>query len=150
MRARRNPLSVLFTPAALAGVLAATLILGAAVALAGVRAGKYSGSTSEQGTVTLTVSAGGKKITHFDATLGYNGKCGQGGGPGLTAAPAAIAIGAGGRFSEDVALNLGTLVHDRGRVLGRVSGAKVTGTIEQFLDGKVNKCYVETFTAHRG
>jgi hypothetical protein len=30
-----------------------------------------------------------------------------------------------------------------------VSGAKVAGTVEQFLNGKVNKCYVETFTAHK-
>jgi hypothetical protein len=34
-------------------------------------------------------------------------------------------------------------------VLGRATGSKVTGTVEQLLQGKVNKCYVETFTAKR-
>lgn len=30
------------------------------------------------------------------------------------------------------------------------SGSKVTGKIEQFKHGKVNKCYDETFTARVG
>ena len=132
--------------------LAVMLALGAGLALAGVRAGKYAGTTSEKGAVTLTVAAGGRKITHFTASLGYNGDCGQGSGPGLNATPATIAIGAHGAFSENVTLSLNDIanpIHDPGRVFGKVSGSKVTGTIEQFLHGAVNKCYVETFTAKR-
>jgi hypothetical protein len=133
----------------LAALLATTLLFGATLALAAVQAGKYSGVTSEGGPVTLTISAGKKSITHFSATLGYNGKCGPGGGPGLTAAPASLTIGAGGSFGKNLSLSIANGEHDPGRVFGKVSGSKVTGTIEQFLHGKVNKCYVETFTARR-
>ena len=102
--------------------------------------------------MTLTVAANKRTITHFSAVLAYNGKCGPGGGPGLTASPASMSIGQGGSFSKSVTLSLNTAtppIHDPGRVFGKVSGSTVTGTVEQFLGGKVNKCYVETFTAHR-
>ncbi len=137
---------------ALALALAVALLFGAALALAAVKAGKYSGATSEGGAVTLTVAANKKTITHFNAVIGYNGKCGPGGGPGLTAAPAKLSIAKNGSFSENVRLTLHAAVNvnDPGRVFGKASGSKVTGTIEQFLHGKVNKCYVETFTARRG
>jgi hypothetical protein len=136
----------------LAVVVTATLMFGATLALAVAKVGNYVGTTSEGGPVTLTIAASKTKITHFDAILAYNGKCGQGGGPGLTAAPASISIGQGGSFSENVRLTLhgAVSINDPGRVFGKASGSKVTGTIEQFLRGKVNKCYVETFTAHRG
>jgi hypothetical protein len=136
----------------LAVLVTAMLVFGATLAFAAAKAGKYVGTTSEGGPVTLTIAANKKTITHFDAILAYNGKCGQGGGPGLTAAPATISIGQGGSFSENVRLTLhaGVSLNDPGRVFGKASGSKVTGTIEQFLKGKVNKCYVETFTAHRG
>jgi hypothetical protein len=132
----------------LALVLAAMLVFGAALAVASSRGGKYAGKTSEGGPATLTIAANGRTITHFKAVLGYNGKCGQGGGPGLTASPTTISISAAGRFAKNVTLTLASL-HDPGRVFGRVSGGKVTGTIEQFLHGSVNKCYVESFTARR-
>jgi len=136
----------------LAVLVTAMLVFGATLALAAAKAGKYAGTTSEGGPVTLTIAANKKTITHFDAILAYNGKCGPGGGPGLTAAPATISIGQGGSFSENVRLTLHAAVNvnDPGRVFGKASGSKVTGTIEQFLKGKVNKCYVETFTAQRG
>lgn len=138
---------------ALALALAVALVFGAALALATVKPGKYSGTTSEGGTVTLTVTANKKTITHFNASLSYNGKCGPGGGPGLTASPAKLSIAKNGSFSSNVTLSLIHIakpIHDPGRVFGKVSGSTVTGTIEQFLHGKVNKCYIETFTARRG
>jgi len=130
---------------------AAMLLLGGTLAAAAVKAGRYSGSTSEGGAVTLTISANKKTITHFNALIGYNGKCGPGGGPTLTAAPVTISIGRGGAFSLAVRLTLHAAVNvnDPGRVFGRVSGSTVTGTVEQFFGGKLNKCYVESFTAHR-
>jgi hypothetical protein len=150
-RHRRRPFSALARPGRVTALaLAAALVFGVALAQAAVKAGKYAGTSSEGGAVTLTINANGKTITHFDAILGYNGKCGEGGGPGLTAAPSALSIGNGGSFSRDVTLSLTgipTPIHDPGRVFGKASGSTVTGTIEQFLKGKVNKCYVETFTA---
>ncbi|HEY4896581.1 MAG TPA: hypothetical protein VII01_10875 [Solirubrobacteraceae bacterium] len=149
---RRSRVPVLASRArrALALALAAVLLLGVGVALAKIKSGRYAGTTSEKGPVALTIS--GKKITHFKAILGYNGKCGPGGGPGLTAAPASMTIGSNGTFSQNTTLSLtgiSTPIHDPGRVFGKVSGSTATGTIEQFLHGKVNKCYIETFTARR-
>jgi hypothetical protein len=126
--------------------LALTLVLGTAVALAAVKAGRYSGTTSEKGPVTLTVANG--KITGFHAELGYNGRCGQGGGPVLTASPGSIPIH-NGRFSANVRLRLKTVVNDAGTIEGRASGSKVSGTIVELLNGKANRCYTETFTARR-
>ena len=137
---------------ALPAAVLALLVCGAVLAMASAKPGKYRGLTSEGGPVTLTVAQGAKTITRFHGVLGYNGKCGPGGGPGLTAAPASMTIGAGGSFSKNVTLSLTGIanpIHDPGRVFGKVSGSTVTGTIEQFLQGKVNKCYVETFTAKR-
>jgi hypothetical protein len=130
-----------------AATLAAMLILGGALALGALRAGGYVGRTSEQRPVTFTVTHG--RIAHFKAELGYNGQCGQGGGPDLTAAPPAIAVGRGGRFAVSVRLKLGTLVNDPGRIEGRASHSTVTGKVIQLLDGKPNRCYTETFTARR-
>ena len=122
------------------------LLLGAAVALAAAKAGRYSGTTSEKGAVTLTIAHG--KITHFHAVVGYNGKCGQGGGPPLTAAPASISIH-NGRFSVSVRLRLLKVANDPGIVEGTASANKVSGTVVELLNGQRNRCYTETFTARR-
>jgi hypothetical protein len=151
-RSTARPRALRAALGALPAAAIAVLVCGAVLAMASTRSGKYSGATSEGGAVTLTVAPGGRAITHFHAVLGYNGKCGPGGGPGLTAAPVPMTIQAGGSFSRNVTLSLTGIanpIHDPGRVFGKVSGSKVTGTVEQFLQGKVNKCYVETFTAKR-
>jgi hypothetical protein len=49
-------------------------------------------------------------------------------------------------FSERTTLKL-VQFHAAGEVTGKASGSEVTGKVEQFDHGKVNKCYVETFTA---
>ncbi len=132
----------------LAGLIAALL---SAVAAASVSSGAYRGTTSEGTPVTLTVAAGGHEITHFKGELRYNGKCGTGSGPFLTPSiPGGMRIAANGSFGENVRMKLGTVVNDPGRVFGVARGRKVSGTIEQFLHGKVNRCYVETFTTHKG
>ena len=133
--------------AVLAATLAALLLLGGALALGALRAGSYLGTTSEQRPVSFTVAHG--RITHFKAELGYNGQCGQGGGPELTAAPASIAIGDHGHFAVSVRLKLGTLVNEPGRIEGRASRSSVSGKVLQILHGKPNRCYIETFTARR-
>ncbi|MHB8532487.1 MAG: hypothetical protein ACYDC2_07185 [Solirubrobacteraceae bacterium] len=132
----------------LSSLIAALL---SAVAAAAVSSGKYTGRTSEGTPVTLTVAAGGHAITHFRGELGYNGKCGPGGGPLLIPSiPGSIHVGANGSFGANVRLKLGKVVNDPGRVFGVARGSKVSGTIEQFLNGKVNRCYVESFTTHKG
>lgn len=127
-----------------AGVVFATA--GAAFAANHVTAGSYSGTTSEHQPVTFKVVSNGHAITNFKSTLGYNGKCGQGGGPGYNVVISRIAIPASGEFSKRTTLKL-LQFHAPGEVTGKASGTKVTGKVEQFLHGKVNKCYVEMFTA---
>ena len=109
------------------------------------------GACTDRNTLGFRRSANGSAERPIGA-LAYNGKCGPGGGPGLTAAPATLSIARNASFSKDVRLTLHAAVNvnDPGRVFGRASGSTVSGTIEQFLNGKVNKCYLETFTAHRG
>lgn len=127
-----------------AGVVFA--MAGAALAANEVTTGSYSGTTSEHEPVTLKVVSNGHAITNFKTTLGYNGKCGQGGGPGYNVVISRIEIPASGKFSKRTTLKL-LQFHAPGEVTGKASGTKVTGKVVQFLHGKVNKCYVETFTA---
>jgi hypothetical protein len=128
-----------------------TMLATAGVALAAtpLGTGRYFGATSEHESVTFTVVSHGTALTNFKTTLGYNGKCGQGGGPGYNVNVARIAIPASGKFSKKTTLKLGSL-HAPGQVSGTASGFKVTGKVVQFLNGKPNKCYTETFSAYPG
>ena len=111
--------------------------------------GSYTGTTSEHIPVTLKVVDGGHAITQFKTQLGYNGKCGQGGGPGYHVVISRIAVPASGKFSKKTTLKL-LQFHAPGEVSGKAAGSRVTGTVVQFLHGKPNKCYTETFTASLG
>ena len=130
----------------LLGAVVALLAASAAFAANHVTTGSYAGTTSERLAVTLKVVSGGHAITNFKTQLGYNGKCGQGGGPEYNVVISRIEIPASGKFSARTTLKL-LQFHAPGEVAGTASGTKVTGKVEQFLHGKVNKCYVETFTA---
>ena len=132
-----------------AAVAGATLLAAAALASAAIPSGSYRGTTSEGGSVTFTVARGGRALRFFRAQLGYNGKCGPGGGPLLNASIPALAIGPGGTFATGTRLRLGTVVNDPGRVSGRISHGVATGTIQQYLHGRPNRCYVEAFSARR-
>jgi len=131
------------------GAGVALLAASAAVAAGHASTGTYSGTTSEHEPVTFKVVSGGHAITNFKTTLSYNGKCGQGGGPDYNVAISRIEIPASGKFSKRTTLRL-LQFHAPGAVSGTASGNKVTGKAVQFLNGKVNKCYVETFTARLG
>lgn len=128
-----------------------TVLATAGVALAAtpLGTGKYAGTTSEHGAVTFKVVSNGTAITSFKTTLGYNGKCGQGGGPGYNVSIARIAIPASGKFSKKTTLRFESF-HAPGAVSGTASGSKVTGKVVQFLQGKPNRCYIETFSAFPG
>src|ERR1700733_7584301 len=67
-----------------------------------VKGASYSGSTTEHTPVTFMVSASGKAIKHFASALGYNGACGQGGGPGYQFNDASLTIKAKGKFTGTV------------------------------------------------
>jgi hypothetical protein len=105
----------------------------AAVALAASKAPKagiYEGTSSEKGPVTLKVAKGGAAVVSFKTVIGYDGKCGQGGGPGfepkVTNAPIKK-----GRFSVTVTFKgeVPSIPSKKGKVTGRFSGGTVTGTV---------------------
>ncbi|HEU0249996.1 MAG TPA: hypothetical protein VFR48_04655 [Solirubrobacteraceae bacterium] len=128
---------------------------GTAVAKAPTK-GNYQGLTSEKIAVTFEVSAGGKNILNFTTALGYNGKCGQGGGPGFEIKVKAIRV-SHGKFSATTKGTLHAAVVVKPidvKISGHISGKKATGTVAQ--TGGKNKCttidkganpYSETFTA---
>jgi hypothetical protein len=122
---------------------------GVALAATAPATGKYFGTNSEHDSVTFKVVQHGTAITGFKTTLGYNGKCGQGGGPGYNVSIARIAIPASGKFSKKTTLRVAG-VSAPGEVTGKASAFEVTGKVVQFLHGKTNKCYTETFSAFPG
>lgn len=118
--------------------------------------GNYQGLTSENIAVSFKVPAGGKSILNFTTALGYNGKCGQGGGPGFEINVKSIRV-SHGKFS---ATTKGTLHAAVGvkpinvKISGHISGKKASGTVAE--TGGKNQCttvnkganpYSETFTA---
>jgi hypothetical protein len=134
-------------------VVVAAMLVGAGLALAGqvkVSAGSYSGQSSEHQAVTLTVV--GRAIKNLKTTIGYNGKCGQGGGPGYSI-DAKASIKNNGTFSANITLAgiVSAIKSVKGKLTGKASGSKVTGTIEDLSTAKF-KCngYVETFSVTHG
>lgn len=140
-------------------VLLAVVIGSTGVAVAGapVKNAGYSGLTSEKGLVSFKVSPNGKRILNFVTTLGYNGKCGQGGGPGYEIKIGSIAIHAHGKFAATTKGRLpSALVHVKPitvKLSGHISGKHAGGTVAQvgfFPCTTVQKGanpYSETFTA---
>lgn len=163
--ARRAPRSRI---GLLASLLACALLCFGAAAFAAKAHGKhakhtqpgsYSGKTAKPGEVPVTfmVSANGKKILNFSTTLGYNGKCGQGGGPGYEVKVASMAITAKGSFSASVTgtfpVGAAKVKPIKVKVSGHISGSSASGTV--FKPGatcsKSNHAdpYSESFTATR-
>jgi hypothetical protein len=147
----RRPLALALICALLAG--------SASVAVAGapVKNGSYSGVTSEKGLVSFKVSANGKRILSFSTAVGYNGKCGQGGGPGFEIKVSSISIHARGKFAVTVKGTLpGAAIHVSPitvKLSGRISGKHASGTVAQTGDHPCTTTnvganpYSETFTA---
>jgi hypothetical protein len=136
----------------------ALVVLGATPAAHGSskppKSGKYVGKSSEgSAPVSFTVSANGKKITSFTAALGYNGHCGQGGGPNFTFKVPAMTITAGGQFSTTT-VGKDNAAHGTIQITGSIAKQSAHGTIAEpkpFFachapNQKVNP-YSETFTA---
>jgi hypothetical protein len=123
---RRSPRAIATVPLA-----ALALALLAASALAGVKKGAtYRGTTSEQRqAVSFKVSSNGRKILNFVTRLGYNGKCGQGGGPSYEVHVPSMSITSGGSFKGKVAVSLGPSQASVS-VSGRIKGSKAGGVVE--------------------
>lgn len=144
---------------AAAALVALAALVGAAIALAAAKPGKYAGTTSEKSTVAFTVSAGGKSVNGFTTQDGYNGKChfhgGIGGAPNFTVKIPRMKVSAGGAFTATRTVKLGPF-SAKITVKGRLTGSSAGGTVTQagHLCGKgaANPSlpdYLETFTAKR-
>lgn len=144
-------------------MLAFALLALAAVAVAAkapkpVKGATYSGTTSEQVPVTFKVSRSGNQIKAFTTRLGYNGHCGQGGGPSYEVAVRTMGIGAGGKFSTTTKAALKGVAAVKPvnvKVSGHVSGRVASGSVVE----PGNHCsaphagvlpYSETFRALAG
>lgn len=129
-------------------VAALLLSAAAAMAMANAKSGSYKGTTSESSAVTFKITGGGHTILNFSTTLGYNGKCGSGGGPAYYAKASRITIGRGGKFSKKVTLAFPPAhIKAPGKISGTARGTQVHGAVVQYLKGKPNRCYTETFSA---
>ena len=136
---------------------ASTLLASGALAEAAgkavkVRAGSYKGTTSEHGPVTFKIE--GRSIRHISMTVGYNGSCGPGGGPGFTIRAKPIAINRTGKFSAGVTLvgPVKAVKSQKGRLSGKARGGRVSGKLVDLTiaNQKANTCktaYNETFSA---
>lgn len=135
---------------ALALLLSLALASVAFAASKAPKAGTYEGTSSEKGPVTLKVSKGGAAVVSFTTAIGYDGKCGQGGGPGfepkVTNAPIKK-----GRFSATVTFKgeVSSVGSKTGKVTGKFSGGKVTGTvvIPSLKNSTGCLAYSETYSA---
>jgi hypothetical protein len=79
--------------------------------------------------VTFQVSSNGRKVLNFKTRLGYDGKCGQGGGPSYEVHASPIAIGRTGRFTATTRGVLGPF-HATVVISGRIRGREASGTLE--------------------
>jgi hypothetical protein len=108
-----------------------TILLGgvaAALTSRAVTAGAYSGTTSEHQPVTFTVAANRKSVRNFTSEVGYNGKCGQGGGPGFEFDIASMTLTAANTFTATV-VAADNAVKSTLQISGKISGKSATGTI---------------------
>jgi hypothetical protein len=125
-------------------------VAGATVAVA---SGSYVGRTSERVPVTFKISR--RAITNFATTDGYNGSCGQGGGPGFSIHVGRnIPINAAGHFSINIALvaPVKQIPNHKGTLTGTAAGSHVTGSIVDVTQEHAKFCqhgYNETFKATR-
>jgi hypothetical protein len=144
-RAQRRARAVLATMLSLSLVLAAV-----ALAAKAPKSGTYEGTSSEKSPVTFKVSSGGTAIQSFKTVIGYDGKCGQGGGPGYTAAASRIAI-RNGSFSITASFKgpVASVPSKQGKITGKLSGSTVTGTvgIPSLKSKAICPAYVETYRA---
>jgi hypothetical protein len=136
----------------LACMLGALLLCGVGVAVAAVKAGTYTGITSEKEKISFKVSSDRRHILGFTVYLGYNGKCGQGGGPSFKVKTGSIALTSHGSFTlkTKAAGPVASVKPVPVRISGRISGRRASGNV---VDLSAFKCsnganpYAESFTA---
>jgi len=129
-RAPRRPLTR--RVALLSATLCALLAL-ASVALARPARGPYTGTTSESIAITFKVSHNRKHVLNLSTEIGYNGKCGQGGGPGFKVTARSLTLKRNGTFSGTGtgAPPVSFVKAIKVQITGKIRGRTATGNIEE-------------------
>jgi hypothetical protein len=144
-KSRRHRVIAAMSAAAIVG----TTVL--AVAATTPKSGKWKGTTSEQIKVTFSVSSNHKQVTNFVTQLGYNGTCGQGGGPGFGVHVAKMTITKTHTYAATTTSKaFGRTITVK--VTGSISGSKASGKVSNPASGCAapyagHLAYSETFTA---
>ena len=112
----------------------AAFLTTAAVAFAAIGTGSYSGQTSEHVAVTFKVVKKGHparlKVKSFSTEVGYDGKCGQGGGPAYIVKANSIAVNSSGNFSKIVLSKFANGSPGvKFKIKGHLSGGSATGSV---------------------
>lgn len=113
----------------------AAFLATAAVALAAISTGSYSGRSSEHNAVTFKVVKKGHparlKVKSFSTDVSYDGKCGQGAGPLYVVKANSIPVNSHGSFSKVVLAKFvtGTSSSVKFKIHGHLSGASATGSV---------------------
>jgi hypothetical protein len=134
------------------------LVSGVAAGSAPARGATYSGTTSrpEENEVSFRVASNAKRLLDFATRLGYNGKCGQGGGPNFVVRLDSMSLRRDGSFSGETTATLGQFkatIEISGRITGRSASGSVERTPATRCVGPPNEGandYRETFTARAG
>ena len=134
-------------------MLGLLVVLVGSSAAGAAAARTFSGTTSERVAVSFEVA--GKHVVAFSTSLGYDGKCGQGGGPGYTVKVASIKIGTGGRFSATTT-GVGPVPSVPSvtlRVSGRIKANHATGRVLEpkhfcAAPNQTKLSYAASFTAN--
>src|SRR6476620_7565763 len=96
------------------------------------RGATYTGKAGGE-TVSFTVSGNGKKVLNFTTRLGYNGKCGQGGGPTFSVRAASLTLARSGRFKGSTTGTFpgGHFAPVQIAIKGTIRGKQASGTVEE-------------------
>jgi hypothetical protein len=146
-------------------VVVATVALVATALASGAvhgkpKAGRYTGTTSESGTVSFKVVKGGKRITGFTTEDGYNQKCqfgggGSGGAPNFTVKVPSMTVSKTGAFAGTATATVGPF-SGTFAVKGRLTATGARGTVTKLgttcgsaASNPTTRSYLETFTAKR-
>lgn len=156
-RARTRRGALLLASGACCATLAAS---GSALAAGGGKLAKgatYKGRTSEHTAVSFKLSRSGGAVLSFATRIGYDGACGQGGGPVYDVKVGSMRLSKAGMFvaraegkfpSSAIKLKPIQLL-----VVGRVTGRSAHGSVKEMgascQSGKGDP-YAETFRARAG
>jgi hypothetical protein len=129
------------------------LLLAATVAWAGkpVKGASYAALSRQGEPLSFKVSSSGKQVQGFSTFLGYNGACGQGGGPAYTVKAGTISIRSG-RFSTTTTGKgpIASVKSIRVHIQGSFSGRSATVTVAELgihCPRSSKNPYSETFAA---